>query len=85
MTTVDHDRDTHPDLTVRAPREDDDSGAITIVDGAGAGLTTRGSRTFGLGLLADPTPNAAFGEALGRSRCARGSPPHGALVSRGSG
>jgi hypothetical protein len=66
LSLVDHDRDTHPDLTVGAPRENDDSGAITIIDGAGTGFTTRGSRTFGLGLLADPTDGAAFGTPIGR-------------------
>jgi hypothetical protein len=66
ISLVDHDRDGHPDLTVGAPGENEYTGAITIIDGSGTGLTTQGSRTIGIGSLRDPTiEQAGFGTVLG--------------------
>lgn len=46
---------------------DHDADGITTLDGSGKTFATKGSKTFGLGALASPTPGVvAFGEALGR-------------------
>jgi hypothetical protein len=67
VTLLDHNRDGRLDLTVGAPFENDDSGAITTLRGSGRGFTTSGSRTFGLATLGYPHPgNAAFSLVLGR-------------------
>jgi hypothetical protein len=66
LTLLDHDADGHLDLTVGAPGENG-TGAITTLDGSGTSFTTTGSKTFGLGTLAYPTPDdAGFGLTLGR-------------------
>lgn len=67
ISLVDHDRDGHLDLTVGAPGENGRTGAITIIDGAGTGFTTQGSRTMGLGTLSYPTntDDAVLGALLG--------------------
>ena len=69
VTLVDHDRDGRRDLTVGAPGENDASGAVTTLRGAGTGFTATGSRTFGLATLGHPAPaDARFGASLGRQR-----------------
>jgi hypothetical protein len=66
VTLLDHDRDGRLDLTVGAPFENNDAGAITTLRGSGRGFTTRGSRTFGLATLGYPHPgSAAFSLTLG--------------------
>jgi hypothetical protein len=65
VTLQDNDADDRLDLTVGAPRENE-SGAITTLRGTRSGLTTQGSRTFGLGSVGYPYPDSAsFGETLG--------------------
>ncbi|SDU91049.1 Endo-1,4-beta-xylanase, GH35 family [Microlunatus sagamiharensis] len=67
VSLLDHDADGRLDLTVGAPGENG-SGAVTTLDGSGAGLTTRGARTFGLERSGSSTPaDAAFGAVLGGS------------------
>jgi hypothetical protein len=67
VALLDHNRDGRLDLTVGAPVENLESGAITTLRGSGRGFTTRGSRTFGLATLDYPHRAVAFfGATLGR-------------------
>ena len=67
VTLLDHDRDQRLDLTVGAPGENADAGAITTLRGSGTRFTTAGARTFGLATLGYAHPGGAlFGSALGR-------------------
>lgn len=66
VALFDHDQDGRPDLTVGAPREDFDSGAVTTLRGARTGFTTKGARTTGLAKLGYRTPASAGFGGLGR-------------------
>jgi hypothetical protein len=67
VALLDHNRDGRLDLTVGAPFENNDSGAITTLRGSGRRFTTSGSRTFGLATLGYAHPaDALFSFSLGR-------------------
>jgi hypothetical protein len=67
VTLLDHDRDGRLDLTAGAPGENSSSGAVTTLPGSGSGLTTSGSRTFGLAALGYARRgDARFSASLGR-------------------
>lgn len=67
VTLLDHNGDGRLDLTVGAPGENSDDGAITTLRGSGTRFTTSGSRTFGLATLGYEFPaDARFGAELGR-------------------
>lgn len=75
LTLLDHDRDGHLDLTVGAPGENVEDGAITTLPGSsGCGFTANGSRTFSLARLGYPNPwrddegepGWSFGSVFGR-------------------
>jgi len=67
VTLIDHNGDGRLDLTVGAPGENGDNGAITILRGSGSGFTTSGSRTFGLATLGYAYPSdAQFAASVGR-------------------
>jgi hypothetical protein len=66
LALLDHNRDGHLDLTIGAPGENGNAGAITTLRGSGGGFTTSGSRTFGLATLGYRYPaSAGFGDSLG--------------------
>lgn len=67
LTLLDHNRDGRLDLTIGAPGENKDSGAITTLPGSGKKFSTSKSRTFGLSTLRYRHPaKAEFGTSLGR-------------------
>jgi hypothetical protein len=67
LTLLDHKRDGRLDLTIGAPGENKDSGAITTLPGSGKKFSTGKSRTFGLSKLRYRYPTKAeFGASLGR-------------------
>ena len=67
VTLLDHNRDGRLDLTVGAPGENGDAGAISLLRGGGRDVTTTGARTVGIRTLGWPSPaGALFGMTLGR-------------------
>lgn len=66
LTLLDHDGDGRLDLDVGSRREND-SGSVTTLRGSGTGLTTKGSRAFGLRTLGiGHRESADFGDPLGQ-------------------
>jgi hypothetical protein len=66
LSLRDHDRDGRLDLSVGAPGENADSGAVTLLRGGGRGLSSADVRTVGLRSLGLPAPaESLFGASLG--------------------
>ena len=66
VALLDHDGDTHPDLTVGAPGENDGDGAVTLLRGSARSFTTRGARTDSLrGLGRAAAGHGGLGASVG--------------------
>lgn len=81
LALLDHNRDGRLDLTIGAPGENGNAGAITTLRGSGLGFTTSGSRTFGLSTLGYRYPTSAgFGKSLGQLPSSGSGPLRAAIV-----
>ncbi len=81
LALLDHNRDGRLDLTIGAPGENGNAGAITTLRGSGVGFTTSGSRTFGLATLGYRYPTSAgFGKSLGQLPSSGSGPLRAAIV-----
>ena len=66
VTLVDHDRDGRLDLSVGAPGENTDDGAVTFLKGSGTRFTTKGAKGFSAKSLGYAhQDDGSFGDALG--------------------
>jgi hypothetical protein len=66
VTLIDHDDDGRLDLSVGAPGENTNDGAVTFLRGSGSKFTTTGSKGFSADSLGYANPgNGYFGDALG--------------------
>jgi hypothetical protein len=66
VTLIDHNADGHLDLSIGAPGENSDVGAVTFLKGSGKKFTTSGAKGFSPESLGYSHPsNGSFGDALG--------------------